>query len=740
MYVQGLKRRRTENSSVVFVVTSRHHPVVFDEYLSLINKYGLILPITANMAKEMPFVCSLLMMNTFSEDRAHPFLLEEYKRKGVRKGNQHFHWDIMYYASGNDNSQVSNVPMAVLLLIFLLKSNHCAEPGTNSYQELIRFNFNGYEKMFKQGSKFGLSEDAPEENADDFISFYEDYKEIIGLCFAHPFAKHWDDWKYSLDEVIYGLFYADSVPDDWTYTPAKRGVLKPNFCLSESMRKNVDDFLKNHFSLVTDYYEFMSTGFKAGKLYTPPPPPDPEKAKKKEAKKADAEKKKAQAKKGGRKKKDAPKSPPASSPSNDSAGGTDAIDLGQTAEVNETKDEAPKSTVQTVNVQKSLAIVLDYLPTDGNLPTVETTEQRLALATSTPTKTSEAMQTPSTSEQWKYEDDDIADEDDATPGLFPVKYDHLNANVLELQAIVNEKILFRAAFDRAANELKLTEKQKKGGIVMSQEAEDQLMQRAKNHVKGNNWKEMNGSVVKMETNILLKLAHKHVNGVEKYEETNDPSARAWKYYTECRENFTAFHQHLEPIMKFVSQKLPPGSSPGTIQMVDTESILFGSPNINDSSEDERDTKPAAKVPKQKTVNVATTMTTIPRTPTNQQVKDNYARKKSTKSSSPSQSSDDDNDPPPEDIVARIPRKAGRLTRQQQDNEETESEEEEPAESPKVRQESARKSSRSKPPRVPKTTPKKRKAQTQKEIKKSTSKKKKSDKLGDDDVSYGKLRG
>ena len=47
------------NAHVKEVVTSRHLPAIFDEYIEIINKYGLIFPVSKTMKQQMPFAFRL---------------------------------------------------------------------------------------------------------------------------------------------------------------------------------------------------------------------------------------------------------------------------------------------------------------------------------------------------------------------------------------------------------------------------------------------------------------------------------------------------------------------------------------------------------------------------------------------------------------------------------------------------------------------------------------------------------
>jgi hypothetical protein len=64
-------------SKLVEMIKTRHLPAFFDDYVTAVNKYGLILPIGPDIAAVMPFSCRLLTLNTFSEQKMLNYLEDD---------------------------------------------------------------------------------------------------------------------------------------------------------------------------------------------------------------------------------------------------------------------------------------------------------------------------------------------------------------------------------------------------------------------------------------------------------------------------------------------------------------------------------------------------------------------------------------------------------------------------------------------------------------------------------------
>jgi hypothetical protein len=257
IYICGIQRGTNKQIKVTFLMTYRHYPVVFDEYISLVNKYGLILPFTHDMHKKMNQVSMLLRLNTFSESRMKKFLTSEYDRRKTPPKERIMSWkQIMYYDKGGDeNKQVSNIPMMVLIIHRLLRGYIEHGPTDSEYQGIIKINTYNYEATFGHTKKFGLDESCPEDG-DDF--FYKNYKEILGLCFSHPSASEQDEWKYNLDEVIWGMLYADTVENDYKYD--ELATTKPPFYLTHAQHERINKYVEDNFCLNKDYYHILEQG------------------------------------------------------------------------------------------------------------------------------------------------------------------------------------------------------------------------------------------------------------------------------------------------------------------------------------------------------------------------------------------------------------------------------------------------------------------------------------------------
>ena len=772
----------------MFVVTARHHPVVFDQCLGLINKYGLLLPVTAAMYREMPYLTRLLRLNTFSEEKMAPFLEEHYKAFQIVK---HGNYDrIMYYTSSGDDRQVSNVPMAMLIIIRLLMGNLYEDPLLPDSQNLIKFNFYDYEKNCHHAKRFGLSSSAPEPDEEGFIPFYEDYKELIGLNFAHPFAKHPDGWKYNLDELIWGLFYADAVPDNWTYTVYRKGVAKPPFCLNESMREKLDLYVSARFSLVKDYYDILATGVKLGKLYRPPVPESEKKGKKKRGKKN---------RDGTTEPSETPTSPATSTVGIDSsaAAATGATEMDSSAEIESTavaatastemestavastetlsaavastsassrtaadtsnvtataigiEGTAPQSTLEEGALDEADAEAVDLTDThtirrsgrnrSDSFDRRERYALSMKIAEMEAATVREARQTEPLTEDIDEEGGDTAD------AVF--NYEFMTGGTLKQQAEVTETMVLRAAMDRAADQLNVPTDQKKTTLILERDGMDKLFERAKKRVNNDNWKAGNGAVVKTISNIQQKLAQRLIAGVPE-KSGSDFVKLGFQYYDEAAKDFTPMNGYLNQIYGLILSDRPGQQigSPLSPVAVDPNSKLFG--GMSEESP-KRDGFEMRKPPPPSSV----TRGRPPHSVNSQNRPENVARMPPKKIAPAQNSGSEDNEDEEEDEedtetehdsdASASEDKKKRAKRKRPDDSSTEGTiSQSRKRSTRTRTTSSRQSAatatKKSPKKSKKQTPKTRKGKTPGS--KSKKSKKDDNKLGDDDLDIGNIRG
>ena len=261
VFVVGIVKATNPKKGARYILNSRHHPVAFNEVLEIFNTYGLILPVTMHMARTMKRVCNLLRLNTSSK-RA---LQEFYKGKEggddqyeaiVNKKIENKKMECFFFDEDPEETPFSNVGMVVAIVLCLLAGNIGQHPNNKKqYQSIVRLNLQGYGELFKKGKdNYGISGDL--ETQQD----RQDYGDLLRMNFAHPADKKKEGgtFKYSLVEVIYGLFYDADRKEDYTLPNTDghgfRKINKPMWRVTEKERANINQFLVDNFSVGEHYY------------------------------------------------------------------------------------------------------------------------------------------------------------------------------------------------------------------------------------------------------------------------------------------------------------------------------------------------------------------------------------------------------------------------------------------------------------------------------------------------------
>jgi hypothetical protein len=123
------------------------------------------------------------------------------------------------------------------------------------YNDAVRLLLSGYNKMFKM-DKFGL--DPSFKIADH--RFYDLYVKRLGYCFMHPSAEKGNRFyglRYSLKDLIWGLFYADPLESELPPDPVGPEKPKEQLKFTKEQRGEIDAYLANNFNYMKDFYEIM---------------------------------------------------------------------------------------------------------------------------------------------------------------------------------------------------------------------------------------------------------------------------------------------------------------------------------------------------------------------------------------------------------------------------------------------------------------------------------------------------
>ena len=243
------------------VFTSRHFPVVFEDVLTVFNDFGLVLPVTDNIAETMPAVFDLLRFNTYSlhhyGKNLEPDLLSCLKEN---EGN----YECIFYDKYPDEKQFSNIGMAITIVIFLLNSSHLKNDNLFSdkykgVQDLVRCNLADYKTYFHTKNCFGLDKDV---NMNDEIVM-ANYSELLHMRFCHPIANADRYFRYSLSDVIFGLFYGSERPDDFQLPvspPDGQKLASPvEYRLTRNERKIMNEYISREFKVLPHFYGTIGT-------------------------------------------------------------------------------------------------------------------------------------------------------------------------------------------------------------------------------------------------------------------------------------------------------------------------------------------------------------------------------------------------------------------------------------------------------------------------------------------------
>ena len=238
------------------LLTVRHYPSVFDSYLYFINKYGMVLPINGRLMEKLPFVSCLLCLNPYSKQNMERFLLKHYTDHNIEEKRRKTSFKSMFWDKPgwtSSDCQTSNVPMAITILIKLVRASYV--PNTHiDHFECLKFSFAWYPEYFKKCGKLGLNEDTPidEEISPDFHDYY---REVVNLCFSPLKSMDCNDrFTYSMEEVLMALLYGRPPKYDGPQTN------KPPFKFSDDDYKAIDAYLAKRFFLERDFYGTVEIG------------------------------------------------------------------------------------------------------------------------------------------------------------------------------------------------------------------------------------------------------------------------------------------------------------------------------------------------------------------------------------------------------------------------------------------------------------------------------------------------
>jgi hypothetical protein len=296
--------RQTRNSNaMVSLLITRHLPVIFDDYLKCINKYGLVLPVSRQIHDVMPNIFELLVINPYNPAMMRSFIKKHDEKKGLVKPkaegktsktskivDEVFELSSIKTPTAEDYDQISNMPMIVLILCCMLNAGHCLRDksadlskdkpdetkGTQQdaqsrepKQDIVTLHTalykikqkgqRGENAFYAARSVGGLFKDPPKLAATK-QKYYQDYEESLHLRFNPPTMKPGVDYRYSLQEVIWGLLYDDPIPEGDTIYTGQKGSSKPAWKLTVAQRKTLDDFIEKNFDFRYDFYSVLQHG------------------------------------------------------------------------------------------------------------------------------------------------------------------------------------------------------------------------------------------------------------------------------------------------------------------------------------------------------------------------------------------------------------------------------------------------------------------------------------------------
>ena len=98
-----------------YVLYSRHHPAIFDSIISIFNDYGLVMPLNKELGTDMPYICDLMRLNTFSSTAMKQFLTERDFKLLQNSPNK----ECLFFDEFLPEQQFSNIGMATAIVCFL---------------------------------------------------------------------------------------------------------------------------------------------------------------------------------------------------------------------------------------------------------------------------------------------------------------------------------------------------------------------------------------------------------------------------------------------------------------------------------------------------------------------------------------------------------------------------------------------------------------------------------------------
>ena len=237
--------------AMMALLRSRHSPPAYNDILKVYNELGPILPVSQQLHETMPYLYYLLTLNPFSEVDMVQYLDRDAHECGIQKGTSE--WKSMYkcmYSNkgGIGANQISNMPMMIMVLIFL-QNGTSFETDTPGSQHVLRFTSKeDYRDVFNKASCQGLTTST--KPADD-IEWWTAFNRQAGSTYLLPDTDTTTTTdRYCLLEVIIGLLY---LPNRLEQLP---GENEPRlFDIHQHSRKEIDDYLAKFFCLNDHFYE-----------------------------------------------------------------------------------------------------------------------------------------------------------------------------------------------------------------------------------------------------------------------------------------------------------------------------------------------------------------------------------------------------------------------------------------------------------------------------------------------------
>ena len=258
--------------NVKYLLTSRHLPVIFEDVVKVFSDFGLLMPVTKYMLQTMPKVSNLMRYNTYSETHL-PLFLSKFQSELLIA--HQYNKECLFFQNHTEDPQFSNVPMAISIVIFLLQTD-VVSADFEGVQHIVRCNHTQYDVRFSQGNCYGVDKNFKLDEHDP--NAMDEYSQLLHMQFRHPLVDSNPYFRYSLSDVIHGLFYGSERPDDFQLPEAPSFWTKMEtpveYRLSRKERVQMNTYLHTKFFVFNHFYETIGISMKDEDSSEPAPVTD----------------------------------------------------------------------------------------------------------------------------------------------------------------------------------------------------------------------------------------------------------------------------------------------------------------------------------------------------------------------------------------------------------------------------------------------------------------------------------